>query len=306
MLTLTAGESSIVVAPEIGAGITGWMLGRTALTRRALPEATAGGDSHAMALFPLLPYCNRIGSARFTWQGAAYRLARNFGDNPHAIHGVGWQRPWTLAKAGAGAVTLVLDHRADESWPFAFAAEVTYSLNANGLTVAMRLTNRHGAAAPAGLGIHPYFPRAHGPSLRFNAAGVWENGPDVLPQRHGPVPPEWLHADFLPAAESRLDNCFTGWDGRADIQAGPASLRIEASAVFRHLQVFTPHWADFFCVEPVTHVPDAVNRPDLPADQAMHVLAPGEALEGTISLTPTASRPEQQAAAAGAQSVTAA
>ena len=89
MLTLTAGESSIVVAPEIGAGITGWMLGRTALTRRALPEATAGGDSHAMALFPLLPYCNRIASARFAWRGLDYQLARNFGDNSRVMTGQG-------------------------------------------------------------------------------------------------------------------------------------------------------------------------------------------------------------------------
>jgi aldose 1-epimerase len=286
MLTLTAGESSIVVAPETGAGITGWMLGRTALTRRALPEATSGGDSHAMALFPLLPYCNRIGSARFIWRGTDYSLARNFGDNPHAIHGVGWQRTWTVVTVNACAVTMRLDHRPDASWPFAFAAELTYSLSASGLTVAMRLTNRHRTEAPAGLGVHPYFPREHDPALRFNAAGAWENGADALPQRHGPVPPEWQHADFLPVAQSRLDNCFTGWDGQAEMQAGPASLRIEASAVFRHLQVFTPHWADFFCVEPVTHVPDAVNRPGLPADQAMHVLAPDEALEGTISLTP--------------------
>jgi aldose 1-epimerase len=285
MLTLSAGESSVVLVPETGAGVAAWTLGRTALTRHALPEAISGGDSHAMALFPLLPYGNRIGAARFTWQGATYQLARNFGDNPHSIHGIGWQRAWSVAKTSRHAATLLLEHDADPAWPFAFEAEVTYSLSAAGLTVAMRLTNRHRAEAPAGLGIHPYFPRAHDPALRFNAAGVWENGPDVLPRRHGPVPREWQHAAFLAVAESRLDNCFTGWDGRADIQAGPASLRIEASAVFRHLQVFTPHWADFFCVEPVTHVPDALNRPGLPAQQAMHVLAPGEALEGTIRLT---------------------
>nr|WP_294502079.1 aldose 1-epimerase [uncultured Rhodopila sp.] len=286
MLTLSAGESSIVVAPGTGAGITGWMLGRTALTRRALPEATSGGDSHAMALFPLLPYCNRIGSAAFTWRGEAYRLARNFGDNPHAIHGVGWQRAWTVARVSPHAVTMVLNHCPDTSWPFAFEAEITYSLSASGLTVAMRLTNRHGSEAPAGLGLHPYFPKQHDPGLRFNATGAWHNGADALPERHGPVPGDWRHDGFRPIVQSRLDNCFTGWDGRADIRAGSASLRIEASAVFRHLQVFTPHWADFFCVEPVTHVPDAVNRPDLPGEQAMHVLAPDETLSGTISLTP--------------------
>jgi aldose 1-epimerase len=66
---------------------------------------------------------------------------------------------------------------------------------------------------------------------------------------------------------------------------------MEASAAFRNLQVFTPDWADFFCVEPVSHVPDALNRPELPADQAMHVLRPNETLGGTLSLIATAVSP---------------
>jgi aldose 1-epimerase len=284
MLTLSAGASSVVVAPDHGAGLTGWMRGRTALLRRALPEASALGDSHAMALYPLLPYCNRVGQARFAWQGQEYQIARNFGDSPHAIHGIGWQRPWTVAGAGPAAATLRLDHRPDPSWPFAFQAELTYSLSASGLTITLALTNRHDSAAPAGLGVHPYFPKAHDPAPRFNAAGAWENGDDSLPIRHGLVPAGWQHTTFRPVSQSRLDNCFTGWDGAASIEAGPASLTIKASAVFRQLQVFTPHWADFFCIEPVSHIPDAVNRADLPAEQAMQALAPGETLSGTVSL----------------------
>jgi aldose 1-epimerase len=283
MLTLRAGASSVVVAPEHGGGLVGWMRGRTPLLRRALPVG-ALGDPHAMALFPLLPYCNRIGHGGFAWRGRDYRLARNFGDSPHTIHGIGWQLPWTLARAAPAQVTLTLDHSPDASWPFAFQAELTYSVAAASLSIALQLTNRHDSPAPAGLGVHPYFPKAHDPSLRFTATGAWANGDDSLPDWHGPVPADWQHVTFRPVSQSRLDNCFTGWDGVAHIQAGLASLRIEADGIFRHLQVFTPHWADFFCVEPVSHVPDAVNRPDLPAGQAMHMLAPGETLRGTVSV----------------------
>ena len=61
-------------------------------------------------------------------------------------------------------------------------------------------------------------------------------------------------------ASEPLDNCFTGWNGEARIP-GP---RIHADGIFGNLQVFTPAGADFFCVEPVSHVPDAINRPELP------------------------------------------
>ena len=38
MLTLRSGDSAVVVAPEQGAGITGWMRGGTPMLRRALPS----------------------------------------------------------------------------------------------------------------------------------------------------------------------------------------------------------------------------------------------------------------------------
>jgi aldose 1-epimerase len=286
MLTLTSGASSLVVAPEHGAGLTGWMLGSTPLLRRALPQASAGGDPHAMACFPLLPYGNRLGGSQFHWLGTDYRLKLNIGDNPHAIHGVGWQRAWTVAEVGPGSATLTLDHTPDECWPFAFDASICYALSGSALTVTIQITSRHSALSPAGIGLHPFFPKMHDPALRFDATGVWENGHDALPARHCRPQPDRAHTEPRLIARSRLDNCFTEWNGTADILAGPASLRIEASEAFRQLQVFTPSWTDFFCVEPVSHCPDAINRPGLPERQAMHVLEPDETLSGTVRLCP--------------------
>ncbi|MBS0643685.1 MAG: aldose 1-epimerase [Proteobacteria bacterium] len=282
MLTLRAGANAIVVAPETGAGVVGWMAGGTAMLRRAVPGAVVAGDPHVMGWFPLVPYCNRIAQGRFTWRGRQYRLAPNFGDRPHTIHGIGWQRPWTVESVAADRATLTLAHAADDSWPFAFDAAIGYVVTADAVVATLSLTNRAPDAAPAGIGLHPYIPKDNNAALRFNADGVWINTPDVLPLRHTPVPPEWRFATPLEAAPMRLDNCFTGWDRSADVRAGAASMRIEASETFTNLQVFTPDWGDFFCAEPVSHVPDALNRPDLPPGQAMHVLAPGESLAGTI------------------------
>ena len=148
----------------------------------------------------------------------------------------------------------------------------------------LAITNHHHAPAPAGIGLHPYFPKDNAAALRFDADGVWTNGPDMLPVRHGPIPADWDHRTPRQAAMERLDNCFTGWNGLAHISAGPASLRIQASAAFPNLQVFTPDWGDFFCAEPVSHIPDALNHPDLPTGQAMASLPPNETLAGVIDL----------------------
>jgi aldose 1-epimerase len=284
MLTLRSAANSVVVMPENGAGLLGWTLGEVSILRRALPAAVAG-NPQALACFPLVPYCNRIDQGRFHWAGRHYQLARNFGDHPHTIHGIGWQRAWAIRDAAAETATLVLDHSPDPSWPFAFHAVVTYALSPFLLSIVLAITNLDDRPAPAGIGLHPYFAKTYDPSLRFNADGAWENGADALPSRHVALASAWQHATPREIATSNLDNCFTGWDRRATILAGPGSLGIEASEPFRQAQIFTPPWADFFCVEPVSHVPDAINRPDLPAVQAMHVLRPGETLSGSVQLT---------------------
>jgi aldose 1-epimerase len=246
------------------------------------------GDLHGMAAFPLVPYCNRIAEGRFAWDGRDHQLARNFGDHPHAIHGVGWQRPWTVDAADATQVRLSLVHNAQGeqsgAWPFPFIASLTYALADAGLTITLTATNRHKLPAPMGIGMHPYFPRLPGSVLRFTATGVWRNDRNALPREHGAIPPEWDHASGVPVGRVVLDNCFTGWSGTAELGAGASRLRIETGEDFRNLQVFTPAGADFYCVEPVSHAPDAINRPGLPPDQAMRVLAPGETLRGTIRL----------------------
>jgi aldose 1-epimerase len=284
MIRLVHGDDSLVVMPNHGGAILGWTRRGTHLLRHPSPEAVLLGNPGAMGCFPLVPYCNRIGHRRFSWAGREYELAANFGDHPHAIHGVGWQRSWRADDVSSTSVTLSLHHdatgEAARAWPFAFSARLTYRLTGDGLLIQIEAANRHASPAPMGLGAHPYFPRAPGQSIAFHADGVWLNR-DALPVTHGPVPEAWDHAGGRAMDGEPLDNCFAGWNGEARI---PGS-RIQADAIFGNLQVFTPAGADFFCVEPVSHVPDAINRPDLPKSQAMTVLEPGQTLSGSMTLT---------------------
>jgi aldose 1-epimerase len=278
VIQLSLGRDSLIVAPEHGAAIVGWISGTTHLLRRPSPEAVLLGLPGAMGCFPLVPYCNRIAHRRFTWGNQAYDLAANFGGHAHAIHGIGWQRPWQMEELSTTAVTLLLRHDTpDPSWPFAFEARLRYRLTDQGLTIQIEAVNRHAAAAPMGIGAHPYFSRDLGAAIRFQADGVWTNN-ESLPEKHGPIPPRWDHTESRSVTDQPLDNCFTGWRGAAALPG----LRIEADPVFGNLQIFTPEGKNFFCVEPVSHVPDAINRQGLAVGGAMTVLAPGEALSGSM------------------------
>lgn len=288
MLTLQAGDASLVLAPEIGGAIVGWTLGGTQLLRNSSPDAIVHRDVHGMACFPLVPFSNRIACGQFHWAGRDHALDRNLGDHPHAIHGVGWQAAWQVAAVSPDAATLTLTHHAIgeqvRHWPFAFEAEQRFALAADSMSVTLSITNRHPGPAPAGLGLHPYFPRSPDATLRFAAEQAWLNGEDMLPARRIEVPPAWDHRRGLAIGSAALDNCFAGWDGAASIawSSGP-TLSITASSLFRFLIVFTPPGQDFFCVEPVSHVTDAINRMDSTADHGLRILGPGEALQGDVT-----------------------
>jgi aldose 1-epimerase len=284
LISLAAGASRAVVAPALGGAIVSWHRRERPILRPPLAGALDSGFVRGLASFPLVPYSNRIVRGRFAFAGTAYAIPATFGR--HAIHGVGWQAAWTVAAQTAHEVTLTLHHRPDAFWPFAFDAEMRIGLADAELAVQLAATNRHAAAAPFGLGIHPYFPRGAGATLAFTAAGVWQNAPDMAPVSHVPIPPAWDRRTPQPLGSHELDNCFTGWRGPARI-AYPAAghaIAITADDLFANLVVYDAAVNDFIAVEPVSNANDAINRPDLPLSQAMRVLAPGETLAGTMRL----------------------
>ena len=287
MLSLRAEDACLVLAPEIGGSILGWTLGSHPILRRTPPEALITGNARGMACFPLIPYSNRIAGRCFRHDGVNHDLTANFGDHPHSIHGIGWQYPWQVDEVGPAMASLSLTHLAQGSasrdWPFPFRAIQTFHLSADTLHILLKIQNLNHRPAPAGLGLHPFFPARHRPILHFAADSVWTNNADMLPDELVSLPEAWDHHGGLPVGSTALDNCFADWRGRADISwalPGPV-LSIEATALFRHLVVFTPPGADFFCVEPVSHMNNALNHMEI-ADHGMHILEPGQSLQGEI------------------------
>ena len=282
------------LAPGIGGAIAAFRCGDADVLRPSPDAALAAGDVRALACYPLVPYSNRIADARLTFAGRQYVLARNFGDHPHAIHGVGWQRPWSVVDRQAGDALLELRHAAADAderaaWPWPFVATQRFSLrpHAGGATLVVRLALRNVGpdAFPFGLGWHPYFPRVPGTRLGFHAESVWLNGPTQLPKTRTAIPSAWRFDPPAPVA-AVLDQVFNGWDGAATLdQPGGPHLNLAADRACGHLVVYAPEDRHFLAVEPVTHETDAFNRSAAgAADTGTRVLRPGGAFSCTMRL----------------------
>jgi aldose 1-epimerase len=259
MLELEAGDYRLELAPERGGSVL-----RFDWRGEPLMRPVCGPGIFDVACFPLVPFSNRIARGRFRAGERVVSLFPNFpgSDHPHPIHGFGWLTPWRVSEAGRRDALLEHQHDPGE-WPWAYRATQAFRLSEEGLIMALAVTNLAESAMPAGLGFHPYFPRD--PDTRYLGlhSGEWQNSPECLPQelRTATRPIDWW--DGRPIATRAVDTAYVGRKGPLTLEwpARGHGLAIVPSAELATTVVYTPAGESYFCVEPVSHMTDAVNRP---------------------------------------------
>lgn len=268
VVTLRAGGLEAALSPAVGGSLLRLSLDGTDLMRRA-PEGS--DDPLDMASFPLVPYANRIADGRFMFDGQDHQLPLNFGDHPHSIHGFGWQTAWTASETDDSTALLVHRHDGDAGWPWAYRAEQHVALTPWQLSISLSVTNIGDAPMPVGLGFHPYFLMDEATTVHFDADGLWLSTPDMLPAIHAPADRlgNWSIATPV-AGDSLIDNAFTGWNGIATVRRGDAVRLTLTASDAPYLHFYRPPGSGFFCLEPVSHMPDAINRGGMP------VVSPGQ------------------------------
>jgi aldose 1-epimerase len=263
---LHAGALRLALRPDVGGSIAGFWHRDTTVLRSTEPGALAG--ARASGSFPLVPYSNRLGYRRFRWKGHDHTTQPNFDASPHSLHGIGWMRPWEVVSSNALEVVLRCRHAPDADWPFAFEARQYFTLTPQSLHIEMVFTNTGDVAQPVGLGWHPYFPKRARSRLHVELSDRWDSDATQLPVRKVALP--GIDSDISHLA---FDNCFEGWRGAARIRDERFSLQLSSS--LDRLVVYTPKDKDYFCVEPVSHVSNAIHMAD-PAAHGLRSVAPGE------------------------------
>ncbi|MBA4029180.1 MAG: hypothetical protein C0475_08630 [Planctomyces sp.] len=250
--------------------------------------------------FVMAPWTNRVAGARFEFQGADHALRPTTPEGA-ASHGDVRARPWRVIDRSPESARLgfLSSEHAGVNFPFPFACQARYEVEGLSLRVDLSLTNTGPVAMPAGLGLHPYFPR-------------WVPGQSRQVRLMAPVRgryPAWRSIPRGPAARDALsrrlselrsppglgvDDVFDGFGGWAVLAYGTHTVRMDAPAPLGHLVVYTPVRAGgqpepFIAVEPVSMVNDGFNmlRRGTPGT-GVRVLPPGGGMSATVvfSVTP--------------------
>jgi aldose 1-epimerase len=252
-MILRAGDAVATIHPDQGGRLGSLTIDGLELLVTHSPDGPIRWGS-----YPMAPWAGRTRVGTFTFNGREHHLPITM--PPHAIHGVVYDRPWTVTGDGELAIDL------DERWPFRGRVTQRFHLEEDALELTMAVEAQE--PMPAVIGWHPWFRKAlvegdEDVRLRFEPRTMLLRGADGIPtgERIPPTKPPWDDAFTDLASEPVLD-----WPGR---------LRLTVSSTCRWWVVYTEPW-NAVCVEPQSGPPDALNsgadvvHPGVPLVHAMH------------------------------------
>lgn len=250
MLAIGNARIDCIIAPDLGGAIlTLRLYGRDML--RAAPAEYA--DVLATACFPLVAFANRIAHGRMRIGAQTIVLPADPIAAPHAHHGHGWRRPWQVVASDEASASHAFRREAGD-WPWRYRATQVRRL-VDGLEIALALRNESATPMPAGLGLHPYFPRDGASWITTAAAAMLASGADGLPAATRP----FAAGTISVAAIEDMDNLLLDLTACVVIDSGEGSVRIEAPGMIG-FHLYVPPAAAFFYVEPVSHRPNSFGR----------------------------------------------
>lgn len=288
IIECTAGDLALGLVPEIGGSVAYFRRRGLDLMRPLSRADRAAGNVLGVAMFPMVPYANRIADNAFDFGGRTWQFSANNPPEKFNVHGTGWHSAWQAQQDGR-TVTLRLDH-IDAEAAYSYSAQQVFTLTPEKLSVGLQLTNRGSVAMPFGFGLHPWFDRDPDVTLKFSAAHFFMEGPEGIATERLATPPELDFSGGRSLPTSWRNNDYGGWNGIAEIgyPSRGIALRIEAQPIFSHLMLYADPDRPFFCLEPQSNAPTAFNRITTGQDEGMGttVLEPGESLAGDVAFTP--------------------
>ena len=250
---LHAGALRPRCAPDLGGCIAGLWHRETPILRSVEPVELATAWPSAATRWCLL----RTASATPASAGRATTSRRGpTGESLHSIHGVGWMRPWSACPPARWRWCCATATPPMPTGPSPSRRPSISTSRRSRCIVEMVVTNLAEVAQPVGLGWHPYFPKRARSRLHIELAERWDGDATGLPVRKGGAA-RHRRRRRAPGLRQLLRRL-------ARRRAHPRrTLSLQLSSLDR-LVVYTAG-EGLICVEPVSHVSNAIHMADPPA-----------------------------------------
>jgi aldose 1-epimerase len=286
--TLSHGPFSLGVAPQFGGRLVWFDCEGRPILRRTPDAVLARPKVYEFAGFPLFPYSGPLFGPGMSFGETFFPLERTVKEEPTATHGHGWIGPWEITEQTSRQIALQMDFEpAPGTFPFRWRGLIRYGLSDEGLSIGLELISKDHRLMPCGIGFHPYFPKPPGTRLQFESVAVWPpDAPEAAVLGCGPLEDGLSFNTGPDVSDMVVDRLYEGWDGRAELTYPDGSQTIvTADGALDKMQIYSPWYYPYVCVEPVSNANDCFNRMGnaIPG-HGVRVLEPNRSIKGTIRI----------------------
>ena len=278
VIGLASGGARAEIDVERGGRVASWSVdGRELLVGPPSP----GDRSIRWGCFLMAPWAGRLADGRFRDEdGRLVQVPRTHGR--HAIHGLLWDRAWTVDEANADRTVLTCTIPR-ELWPPGASVRHELRLTAGGLDLEATVTAGEGRL-PVAIGWHPWFRRDGEVSLRVHADAVLETAAMIPTGGTLPVQGRTDLRGGPTLGRRRLDHAYVAARSPAVLRWPDLELTIAWDPTPETLVVHTP--ASSLCVEPQTAWPNAPALRGAARERSgLRILRAGASFTASMSMT---------------------
>lgn len=255
-ITIKNNQLSLGILPDCGGSLSFFKYKEHDVLRACDPNES---EANLSALFPMIPYVSFISNGHFPYFGITRNVPTNSPVSKYPMHGDFWRSKTTVLNQSETSVELQLVHKKEDGFPYDYTAKVVYTLKDNELQITLKLQNDMPIPMPYGLGIHPFFNLNKSTTVCYQAQSIWFRGGDPIMGHPYAIPASFDFSKPRSLPRTALDISVDNWEGCAEISDKNYTLTMRANTSFGHLILHAPRGKNYFCLEPVTHTPDAFN-----------------------------------------------
>lgn len=242
-------------------------------------DSTSDFNPLLSAMFPMVPFVNRIKGNSFELYGKKIDLPTHHLDSEFYLHGDGWINDWHVTKNNT---TIYCYFESHIKGICHYSARQEISLVGNEVNITLTIKNLGMQEFPYGIGLHPYFRCEYDSLLSFSPEGVWLEQHDHLPGDYLDVIPEHLSFCNTTVPDFWINNCYSFPENVNTSITHRNGMQVCLASDSKYMMVFKPSREDeFICLEPQTQMLDAHNHN---AYASLKMLAQNEELSLSVSI----------------------
>lgn len=209
----------------------------------------------------LFPYVNRVHNGVYNFQSKTYQLIRNQSEEGHAIHGLVYNKTFSISSIKEEGNKLLINLTYEETqpetgFPYYYTFSLTYTIQPYSVGLNISVNNDDDKTFPFTLGWHPYFICDD----LYNSTLVLNRYSKINFDAGFNFDIDEVKNSSIKIENNEFDHCYMLMTNEIRFETTAYHLKIEFKSDTNYLQVYTPENRNYIALEPQTGATNNFNN----------------------------------------------